>query len=60
MKPQTKQPEHLERIHFSKRVNAALAAWGMPESATELQRAFNARNPKLAVNVHASYKWLML
>jgi hypothetical protein len=31
----------------------------MPASATELQRAFNARNPKLAVSVHAARKWLM-
>jgi hypothetical protein len=31
----------------------------MPASPTELQRAFNARNLKLAVSVHAARKWLM-
>lgn len=59
MKPQAKQPEHVERAQFSKRVQAALVARGMPASPTELQRAFNARNPKLAVSVHAARKWLM-
>jgi hypothetical protein len=59
MKPQAKQPEELERTQFAKRVQAALAAGGMPASPTELQRAFNARNPKLAVSVHAARKWLM-
>ena len=59
MKPQAKQPEHVERAQFSKRVQAALLARGMPASPTELQRAFNARNPKLAVSVHAARKWLM-
>ncbi len=59
MKPQAKQPEHVERAQFSKRVQAALVARGMPASATELQRAFNAQNPKLAVSVHAARKWLM-
>ncbi len=59
MKPQAKQPEHVERAQFAKRVAAALVARGMPASPTELQRAFNARNPKLAVSVHAARKWLM-
>ena len=59
MKPQAKQPEHVERAQFSKRVQAALVARGMPASPTELQRAFNAQNPKLAVSVHAARKWLM-
>jgi transcriptional regulator with XRE-family HTH domain len=31
----------------------------MPASATELQRAFNAQNPELAISVHAARKWLM-
>ena len=59
MKPQAKQPEHLERTQFAKRVKTVLLARGMPASPTELQRAFNARNPKLAVSVHAARKWLM-
>jgi hypothetical protein len=59
MKPQAKQSEHVERAQFAKRVAAALVARGMPASPTELQRAFNARNPKLAVSVHAARKWLM-
>jgi hypothetical protein len=59
MKPQAKQPEHVERAQFAKRVAAALLARGMPASPTELQRAFNARNPKLAISVHAARKWLM-
>ncbi len=59
MKPQAKQPEHVERAQFAKRVQAALVARGMPVSATELQRAFNARNPELAISVHAARKWLM-
>ena len=59
MKPQAKQPEHVERAQFSKRVQAALVARGMPASATELQRAFNAQNPQLAISVHAARKWLM-
>jgi hypothetical protein len=59
MKRQAKDPAELERTQFSKRVQAALVARGMPASATELQRAFNAQNPKLAVSVHAARKWLM-
>jgi hypothetical protein len=59
MKPQAKQPEHLERAQFAKRVAAALLARGMPASPTELQRAFNAQNPNLAVSVHAARKWLV-
>ncbi len=59
MKPQAKQPDEVERTQFSKRVQAALVARGMPASPTELQRAINARNPKLAVSVHAARKWLM-
>jgi hypothetical protein len=59
MKRQAKDPTELERTQFAKRVQAALVARGMPASATELQRAFNARNPKLAVSVHAARKWLM-
>jgi hypothetical protein len=59
MKRQEKDPTELERTQFSKRVQAALVARGMPASATELQRAFNAQNPKLAVSVHAARKWLM-
>ncbi len=59
MKRQATNPTELERTQFSKRVQAALVARGMPASATELQRAFNARNPKLAVSVHAARKWLM-
>jgi hypothetical protein len=59
MKRQAKDPAELERAQFSKRVQAALVARGMPASPTELQRAFNARNPKLAVSVHAARKWLM-
>ena len=59
MKPQAKQPEHVERAQFAKRIQAALVARGMPASPTELQRASNARNPKLAVSVHAARKWLM-
>lgn len=59
MKPQAKQPAELERTQFSKRVQAALVARGMPASPTELQRAFNARNPKLAITVHAARKWLV-
>ena len=49
MKPQEKQPRDVERAQFAERVKAALAARGMPASATELQRAFNARNPNLAI-----------
>ena len=59
MKRQAKDPTELERTQFSKRVSAALVARGMPASPTELQRAFNAQNPKLAVSVHAARKWLM-
>ena len=59
MKRQAKDPAELERTQFTKRVQAALVARGMPASATELQRAFNAQNPKLAVSVHAARKWLM-
>jgi hypothetical protein len=59
MKPQAKQRADLERTQFSKRVSAALVARGMPTSATALQRAFNARNPKLAITAHAARKWLM-
>ena len=59
MKRQATNPTELERTQFSKRVQAALVARGMPASPTELQRAFNARNPKLAVSVHAARKWLM-
>jgi hypothetical protein len=59
MKPQAKQPEYVERAQFSERVQAALVARGMPASPTELQRAFNARNPKLAISVHAARKWLV-
>ncbi len=59
MKRQATNPTELERRQFSKRVQAALVARGMPASATELQRAFNARNLKLAVSVHAARKWLM-
>jgi hypothetical protein len=59
MKTQAKQPAELERTQFAKRVQAALVARGMPASPTELQRAFNARNPKLAITVHAARKWLI-
>ncbi len=59
VKRREKDPAELERTQFSKRVQAALVARGMPASATELQRAFNAQNPKLAVSVHAVRKWLM-
>jgi hypothetical protein len=59
MKRQAKDPAEFERTQFSKRVSAALVARGMPASPTELQRAFNARNPKLAISVHAARKWLM-
>jgi len=59
MKRQAKDPTELERTQFAKRVAAALVARGMLASATELQRAFNAQNPKLAVSVHAARKWLM-
>ena len=59
MKPQAKLQADLERAHFAMRVQSVLVARGMPASPTELQRAFNARNPKLAVSVHAARKWLM-
>lgn len=59
MKPQAKQPEHVEQAQFAERVAAALVARGMPASATVLQRAFNAQNPQLAVSVHAARKWLL-
>jgi hypothetical protein len=59
MKRQAKDPAEFERTQFSKRVSAALVARGMPASATELQRAFNAQNPVLAISVHAARKWLM-
>lgn len=59
MKPQAKQPEHVERAQFAKCVKTALVVRGMPASPTELQQAFNVRNPKLAVYVHAARKWLM-
>jgi len=57
MKRQAKDPAELERTQFAERVAAALVARGMPASATALQRAFNARNPKLAITVHAARKW---
>jgi hypothetical protein len=59
VKRREKDPAELERTQFSKRVQAALVARGMPASPTELQRAFNARNPKLAISVHAARKWLV-
>ena len=59
MKQRAKDPAELERTQFAERVAAALVAQGMPASPTELQRAFNARNPKLAVSVYAARKWLM-
>ena len=60
MKRKAKDPAELERTQFAKRVSAALLARGMPASPTELQRAFNARNLKLAVSVHSARKWLMV
>jgi len=59
MKQRAKDPAELERTQFAERVAAALVARGMLASATVLQRAFNAQNPKLAVSVHAARKWLM-
>jgi hypothetical protein len=59
MRSRSKPPAEPEQAQFAERVAAALVARGMPASATELQRAFNAQNPKLAVSVHAARKWLM-
>ncbi len=59
MKRQEKDPAELERTQFSKRVQAASMARGMPASPTELQRAFDARNFQFAVSVHAARKWMM-
>jgi len=54
-----KQPAELERAQFAERLAVALAARGMPVTATALQRAFYAQNPVLAISVHAARKWLM-
>ncbi len=59
MKSRFKQPAEPEQAQFAERLAAALAARGMPASATVLQRAFNVQNPELAISVHAARKWLM-
>ena len=59
IKNKAKQPVKSELANFADRVTAALAACNMPASATALQREFNARNPEIAVSVHAARKWLM-
>lgn len=58
MKSRLKQPAELERTQYAERVNTALAARGMPASATALQRLFNERYPELAITVHAARKWV--
>jgi transcriptional regulator with XRE-family HTH domain len=59
MKSRLRKPAEPEQAQFAERLAAALAARGMPVSATVLQRAFNAQNPLLAISVHAARKWLM-
>jgi len=59
MKRQAKDPAEPEQAQYAERMTAALVARGMPASPTELQRAFNAQNPQLAISVHAARKWLM-
>jgi hypothetical protein len=56
--PHAKQREQAERPQFPKRVQAALAARGMPASATELQRVFNTRNFQFAVAEGAASEYL--
>ena len=61
--PNEKSVENASRTgiskQFAERLAAALVARGIPVSAIALQRAFNARNPELAITAHAARKWLM-
>jgi transcriptional regulator with XRE-family HTH domain len=59
MRSRSNPPAEPEQAQYAERMTAALVARGMPASPTELQRAFNAQNPELAISVHAARKWLM-
>jgi hypothetical protein len=58
MKSRVRKPAEPEQAQFAQRLAAALAARGMPASATALQQAFNVQNPGLAISVHAARKWI--